>query len=134
MTMKKRIYHYQTVIKETDLDLFGHVNNAVYLVIFEDARWDMITQNGYGVSKIQETGLGPVILEISLNFRKELMLRDEIFIETSVISHEKKIGVLHQKMMRAGELCCDAHFKFALFDLKARKIVLPTPDWHKVID
>ena len=129
----EQIHSYQVIIKETNLDLFGHVNNADYLVLFEEARWDMITRNGYGVSTIRETGLGPVVLEVSLLYRKELKLRDEIVIKTSTISYEKKIGVMHQKMVRAGESCCDAQFKFALFDLESRKLVLPTPRWLKGI-
>ena len=50
--MDSTIFSYPLIIKEMDLDTFGHVNNARYLTLFEDARWDLITKNGYGLKKI----------------------------------------------------------------------------------
>ncbi|EFB40775.1 acyl-CoA thioesterase [Parachlamydia acanthamoebae] len=131
--MKKQVYTYPITIKEVYLDLYGHVNNATYLTLFEEARWDLSNQNGYGVEKIKETGQGPVILEVTMRFLKELRLRDKINIETSVVSYEKKIGKLLQKMVRESEICCTAEFTIGLFDLKERKLIPPTPEWLKVI-
>ena len=63
------------------------MNNATYLTLLEEARWELVTKNGYGMKKIQETGLGPTILELKLSFFKELRLRDEIIIETNMVSY-----------------------------------------------
>ena len=64
------IFSYPIYIKESYLDTFGHVNNATYLTLLEEARWDLLNKNSYGLKKIQETGLGPTILEIKLSFLK----------------------------------------------------------------
>lgn len=109
--------------------MFNHVNNASYLVLFESARWDLITKNGYGAEKIRETQLAPTILELKLAFKKELRLDDVILIETQITFHKNKIGILSQKIFRENELCCEAEFTIGLFDLKERKLVLPTQDW-----
>lgn len=127
--MTAKVFFYPLIIKESYLDTFGHVNNAIYLTLFEEARWDIITKNGYGVKKIQETGLGPTILEIKLSFLKELRLREKIIIETQMISYEKKIGKLSQKITREGEICCIAEFIMGLFDVNERKLILPTEEW-----
>ncbi|MCP0913112.1 MULTISPECIES: acyl-CoA thioesterase [Legionella] len=127
--MSAKIFSYPLVIKEIYLDTFGHVNNATYLTLFEEARWELITQNGYGMAKIQESGLGPTILEIKITFLRELRLRDEIVINTQMLAYEKKIGKLSQQMVRNGELCCQAELIIGLFDLQTRKLVLPTEDW-----
>ena len=126
-------YLYPIIIKETYLDLFGHVNNAMYLTLFEEARWDFITKNGYGLQKIQETGEGPMLLDIQLKFIKEIRTRDEIVIESSLLSYEKKIGKLSQEMNRKGEICCTVTMTFGLFSLKERKLILPTPAWLKAM-
>ena len=131
--MDTKIFTHPIIIKEIYLDTFGHMNNATYLTLFEDARWDLITQNGYGLNKIKETGLGPVILELKLRFVKEIRLRETIIIESQLISYEQKIGKLMQTMLRSGEVCCTAEMVMGLFDLKQRKLVLPTPDWLKAI-
>lgn len=127
------IHQYPLIIKETNLDLYGHVNNATYFTLFEDARWDLINSQGYGYSKILESGLGPVILEASIRYLKELRLRDKIIIETHTVSYETKIAKMHQRMLRGEEVCCTAEFTFGLFDLKTRKLVTPTADWLKGI-
>lgn len=128
-----RVFSYPVTILETYLDVFGHMNNTTYLTLFEEARWDYITKNGYGLKEIRKTGLGPVILEIRLSFLKELLLRDEIVIETTVVSYERKICKLLQKMKRNETVCCTAEITIGLFDLKERKLVMPTPEWLKAI-
>lgn len=131
--VQNKVYRYSLHIKESYLDTFGHVNNAVYLILFEEARWDVITQNGYGLKKIQESGLGPTILELKVSFLKELRLRDEITIETQLISYKRKIGILSQKIMRGEECCSRAEFIIGLFDLAHRKLILPTDDWLRAL-
>ena len=45
---------FQATIKETQVDILGHLNNAVYLELFEIARWDIIHARGYGLKKMIE--------------------------------------------------------------------------------
>lgn len=131
--MSLKAFSYPVVIKETYLDTFGHMNNAMYLTLFEEARWDLITGNGYGLEKIIATGLGPTVLEIKLNYLKEIRLREEIIIETQLLSYEEKIGKLMQKMIKSGTICCTAELVFGLFSLKERKLVLPTAEWLNAV-
>lgn len=129
MQIKARIFSYPVIIKKNYLDTFGHVNNAAYLTLFEKARWDLITKNGYGLEKIQESQLGPTILELKLVFLKELRLNEKIIIETQMISYEKKIGKIFQRMIRDDKVCCEGEFVIGLFSLTERKLVLPTAEW-----
>ena len=126
--MNAKVFLYPLTIKENHLDSFEHVNNATYLNLFEQARWDMLKKNGYTWENMKETGVGPTILEIKITFLKELRLHDAIIIETQVISYKKKIGRLMQKMMRDGVVCCEAEYVMGFFDLRTRKLVLPMPE------
>ena len=67
-------FKYAVVIRENHLDTFGHVNNATYLQLLEEARWEFITSRGYDLNYVQKVGIGPVILEINMKFLKELCL------------------------------------------------------------
>ena len=128
------IYEYPLTIKEHHLDSYGHVNNATYLAMFEEARWEAITGRGYGYEHVHETGLGPVVLEVNLKFLKELKLREKIIITLDVESYEGKIFKLRQKMIKKdGEIAADAVFTGAFFDLKNRKLIPPNADWLKAI-
>lgn len=131
--MKAKVFNYPIIIKEVYLDTFGHMNNAQYLSLFEEARWELLNQGGYGIEKIIETGLGPTILELNVRYMKELKLRDQARIETQLLSYRRKIGKLQQKIFRNEEICCVSEFTIALFDLKQRKLVLPTTEWLKTL-
>lgn len=131
--MESQIFTYTLQIKEHHLDMFGHVNNATYLALFEQARWEIITANGYGMNVMLETGIGPTILAIHIQFLKEIRLREEITIKTKLISYEGKVAKLKQEMIRDGEICCNAELTIALFDLKERKIIKPTPAWLNAV-
>lgn len=133
-TSENPIFEYSLIIRENHLDTFGHVNNAVYLVLFEEARWELVTQRDYGIAKIRETGLGPTLLDVHVSFKKEIRLREKIVIKTQLGSYSGKIADVLQWIENAdGVRCCEATFKIGLFDVRARKLVLPTPEWLKAL-
>ncbi len=125
---------YKILIREHHLDSYGHVNNATYLSLFEEARWEIITQKGYGYAHVHKTGLGPVILEVNMVFLKELKLREMITINLEVASHKGKITHLIQKMIKEnGELACELKIVSGLFNLRERKLIDPTDEWKAVL-
>ena len=128
------VFEYPLLIVERHLDTFGHVNNATYLEIFEEARWDFIEKNGYGHHQIMSIGEGPVVLEVTLKFLKEMRLREHVVVKSETVSYEGKIGKLRQWIEGpAGVMHAEAVFTMAFFDLKARKIILPSPAWRLAI-
>ena len=122
---------YSAMVDEGHLDFLGHMNNIAYLEIFEKARWQMITERGYGLEKINELKKGPVILQILIQFKKEVRLRQNLIIESRVVSYEGKIGKIKQQMLsESGDIHCEAEFLIGLFDIAERKLVLPTLEWR----
>lgn len=131
--MQSQLHKYKTFIKEMHLDSFAHVNNAMYLVLLEEARWDLLNQNGYTLDKIMASQIGPTILEIKIRFLRELKLHEEIVIETQVISYEKKICIVVQRILRGEEICATAELTMSLFDLQMRKLISPTEEWMRAL-
>ena len=128
------VHEYPFVVRESHLDTFGHVNNAQYLSLFEEARWQVITERGFGLREIQQTGTGPVILEANLKFKREAKLRENVTIRTYPPIESGKIATLKQEMVKEnGEVACEASFTIAFFDTKARKIIEASPAWRKAI-
>ncbi len=123
-------FYYPLIIKEFHLDTFGHVNNATYLQILEEARWELITSRGFGMKTIQKTGTGPTIVEINMKFKKEIRLRQKIMITSQTLSYDNKIAQLrHEILNEDQELLFEALLTFGLFDVRERKLVAPTPEW-----
>lgn len=127
-------FEYPLLIREYHLDTFGHVNNARYLDILEEARWEAVSQRGYGVHDVQKARKGPVILEVKLEFKKELKLRQKIIITTQTLNYSGKIGELEQFITDSeGTIYARALFKVGFFDLELRRLIEPTPEWFHAI-
>jgi acyl-CoA thioester hydrolase len=123
-------YEYKILIREGHLDTFRHVNNATYLQIFEEARWELFSQKGHGLEEIEQSGIGLVVMEVHLKFLREIRLREQITILTQLVKFEGKVGTIHQSMVAENkEVKATMELKFGLFDLKSRKLVAPTPEW-----
>lgn len=126
--------HYKVLIRESHVDSYGHVNNATYLALYEEARWEQITPRGYGFKEIHKMRQGPVILEVNLKFKKEIGLRENITITTELVEYKGKVGQLLQRMIKEdGSVASEAVFTFGLFDMRERKLIEPTPEWKKAL-
>lgn len=130
--MSNPIYEYELTILEQHLDTFGHVNNAVYLTLYEEARWDFITKNGLGLKQILETKIGPVLLDLNLTFKSELNNREKITIvsEARPEMRNKYVMVLDQKILKeSGKVASTLTLSVGLMDLNQRKLISPTVEW-----
>ena len=124
------MFSYPKTILETDIDMYGHVNNAKYLNYFEEARWDIVTEKGFGYQRIMEEKIGPVILRVDMQYLKELRARDKITIHTEFTSPPAKIMTLTQTIKKEdGTIACIADFTYAVWSLEKRKIIHPPQHW-----
>ncbi len=130
-----KLFKFETRILGTHLDVFGHVNNAVYLQLYEMARWDFIEKNGYGLQTIRELKVGPVILDLSISFKAELKNNDFIRIESWPCGMKNKyVMKLGQRMVKEdGTESSTLDLSVGLFDLEKRKLILPTEKWLKAV-
>lgn len=128
--MNWKLHSFSSVITQEQVDSIGHMNNVAYFQLFEDARWDMIIQHDYGADTMEKTQQGPVILSIDAQFKKEVMLRDRVVVESRTQSYEGKVLKLLQELRsEQGEIHCSALYTVGLFDMQARRLILPTPAW-----
>jgi acyl-CoA thioester hydrolase len=134
--MANPIYEYNLKILEHHLDTFGHVNNATYLALYEEARWDLLNTNNSGIDVIMKKRIGPVILDLHLTFKAELVNREEIKIVSVARSKMKNqlVMVLDQKMLKSnGKTASTLELSVGLMDLEKRKLIIPTPEWLKAL-
>ncbi len=125
------LYQHEVIIREHHLDTFGHVNNAVYLMLYEEARWEYITQAGYGLEKVHAEKIGPVAIDALVKYKKELVLREKITIETTFVGMQNSLCFkLHQEMKKAdGRLASTLDITLAMMDFSKRKLIVPPTDW-----
>ena len=112
----------------------GHMNNATYLQVFEEARWEIVVHRGYDYKMIQKSKKGPVILDVKLRFSREVTLRERVRITTEFLSYRGKVGTLRQTMYKQdGTVAAEAEFTTGLFDMVERKLIEPTPEWKMAV-
>ena len=134
--MSNPVYEYELTILEHHLDTFGHVNNAVYLEMYEEARWDFITKNNLGLKEILATKVGPVLLDLQLTFKAELKLREKIKIVSQARPEmrNKFVMQLDQKMIKEdGKVASLITLSVGMMDLEARKLISPSDEWRKAL-
>ena len=132
--MNARDYTYKSTVRESQVDVLGHMNHVQYLQALEEARWQIITDGGFGFWVIAERKIGPAVTEIQIRFLRELRLRDDILIRSVIMPRGLTRYDFHQEIRNgAGDLCCSATVTMVLMDLHIRKPIKPTPEWAQCI-
>lgn len=123
-------HRYDFAVKPEFLDGLGHMNNVAYFRVYEDARWAMISELGFGVETMQRLQQGPVVLKIEVDFLREIKAGPSYWVESSSLAYEGKIQKVLQEIKSAEVgVHSRATFTMGLFDMKTRKLVLPSEEW-----
>jgi acyl-CoA thioester hydrolase len=122
--MSEKVFFYQTTILEHHLDAFCHVNNASYLQLFEEARWDFSEKIGHGLEWVLAQKKGPIVLNVEISFRKELVNREKISIESWSLGMKNRLVLAFEQKMRKenGQLASAIKLDLGFMDLKLRKL------------
>jgi YbgC/YbaW family acyl-CoA thioester hydrolase len=83
-------------VRGYELDSYGHVNNAVYLQYFEQARWEVMRDMNI-LDYFTKNGLLVVVTESNVRYKREACLFDELVIETTYEMRQPYL-VFHQKI------------------------------------
>ena len=77
------MFEYRLSVRGYELDSYNHVNNAVYLNYYEQARWEVMRETGL-LEKLQSQNILLVVTEINIRYSKEARLFDPILIKSEV--------------------------------------------------
>jgi thioesterase-3 len=104
-------------IRSFQTDSFGHVNNARYLELLEEARWQFAEHHGL-VALLNQENLGFIIMEMNLRFRLPVLAGDTIQVFTSLIALGSDIGEVEQLIKKKDDdkLAAKSRFTFVLID------------------
>lgn len=131
--MTYKIFEYKILIKENYLDFLGHVNNAKYFELLEEARWDFLTGNNLGLENILEMKISPVVLGCNIQYKREVTNRERVIVYSQVLD-EGKIFKLEQVMKNEkGDICAHAVFTCGFMDLVKRKLIEPPQEWLDIV-
>jgi len=106
-------------IRGYHIDVFGHMNNARYLELMEDARWQYIDATNFQ-KVLTKNNWGFAVVNVNISFKKEILAEDVITFEVEVKRMGNSSMTLEQRMIRkkTGDLCAVAEVTFVMLDLK----------------
>jgi acyl-CoA thioesterase FadM len=108
----------------TDLDIFRHMNNGVFLTLMDVARFDMLKRTG-AWKAAKRANIYPIVVGETITFRKSLTLGQTFNIETGVIGWDDVAFFVKQRFVVNGEVFVEAVGRLRF--LKNPKGT-PTPD------
>jgi acyl-CoA thioesterase FadM len=111
----KRVGHYDVVstkmrVLPTDLDILKHMNNGVYLSIFDIGRFDLLHRSGVW-QIFNDHGWYPVVASETITFRKSLRLWQAFTVESRIIGFDDKAAYLQHRAVVDGEIYAEAFIK-----------------------
>jgi acyl-CoA thioesterase FadM len=94
----------------SDLDLFRHMNNGVYLSILDLGRLDMLVRSGIWAI-VNGRGWYPVVVAETISFRKSLTLWQRFDVESRVLGFDDKAVYVEQRFTVGGEIYAQAFIR-----------------------
>ncbi|WP_406208881.1 acyl-CoA thioesterase [Kitasatospora sp. NBC_01560] len=111
-------------VRGYETDTQGHLNQAVYLQYAEHARWEHLRAAGVQQADLLAKGVGPVVLETTVKYRRELRAGDEVGVSCRFVWGSGKTFELVQTITRAdGVLAAEVTCVGGFLDLAARRLV-----------
>ena len=107
----------------TDIDIFRHMNNGIYLTLLDLARFDLMKRAGAWQS-LKKLHIHPVVVQETITFRKSLTPWLRFHVETRIIGWDHQAFFIGQRFVVKGEIYAEAVVKLRF--LKSPKGT-PTP-------
>lgn len=102
MEYTRRVYGYEC-------DIYGHLNNANYLHILEEARADALEQMNTPIRWLKEQGFSIYVTRIELDYLRGIPLETQVTVKTSWIKSSRLRSVWMQEVYDdANNLCARA--------------------------
>jgi YbgC/YbaW family acyl-CoA thioester hydrolase len=118
----------EIIVRPTEVDVNGHVNNAKYVEYMEWGREEWYEKNGLPYDRLFSMGAVTVTVNLNLNFRSECRQGEMLVITTRPERLGRTSFALHQEVRKHdGQLAADGVVTLVTIDPATRKS-RPVPD------
>lgn len=92
-----------TRVRPGDLDVYRHMNNAVYLNMMDTARTNLLADCG-GMTRLNARGWYPVVAASTVKYKRSLVLWEPVEVTSRVLGWDARIVYLEQVVTTRGNL------------------------------
>ena len=116
-------YHYPCVLRWSDMDAYGHVNNVKFLTYLEEARVEMVTTLAADGATPPDLATGILVVHHAIDYIAPLVHRREpVDISVWVTTVGAATFSLRYEVSDPGVVYARATSRLATFDLKADRL------------
>ncbi|WP_055494582.1 thioesterase family protein [Streptomyces sp. TP-A0356] len=124
----------QVTVRGYETDALGHLNQSVYLQYAEHARWSILQAAGVSPSELLAKGVGPVVLETTIRYLRELRAGDEVQVTCAFEWGEGKTFRIAQTILRTdGTVSAEVASVGGLMDLRERRLVADPQGYFRAL-
>ncbi|KUO06106.1 acyl-CoA thioesterase [Streptomyces caeruleatus] len=125
-------FSVRVTVRGYETDVQGHVNQSVYINYAEHARWSLLQAAGISQAGLIGKGVGPVALETTIRYKRELLAGDEVDVTCAFEWSGGKTFQIRQTVRKAdGTVAAELTAVGGLLDLKERRMVANPQDYFK---
>lgn len=123
-------------VRLSDIDAQGHMTSSAYVAFGNHALWSCVRAAGVDVDALLASGVGPVNLETTIRFLRELRGGDLVHVSCQLAFGDgTTYQVEHELRTTAGELAANITSTVGLLDLERRRLVPdPASRWRQFAD
>lgn len=123
------VHRTELTVRGYENDVYGHVNNAVYLNYLEHARGEFLSAIGFDYGAVLAAGFGIWVVRIEIDYLSSARRGDLLAIETWPVEKKLTNGTLKQRVLRGETVCAEAKVKWAFIDTAAGRPVRVPPEF-----
>lgn len=120
-------------VAASDIDAYGHVNNAVYMTWFDLAAWEHSAALGLSIEKCLELDRGMAVLRSVIAYLRPALLGERITIATWLLPAEGKLRVRRRfqvRRERADPTLARAEIEYACIELSTGRPARWPPEFR----
>ncbi|MFE9249787.1 acyl-CoA thioesterase [Streptomyces sp. NPDC007088] len=111
-------------VRGYETDVQGHLNQSVYLQYAEHARWSLFAAAGIRQQDLLAAGMGPVVLETTIRYLRELRAGEEAEVSCAFLWGERKTFGVEQTVRKTdGTESARISGLAGLLDLRERRLL-----------
>ncbi|MFC7262098.1 acyl-CoA thioesterase [Streptomyces lutosisoli] len=111
-------------VRGYETDVQGHLNQSVYLQYAEHARWSLLHAAGISQTELIGSGVGPVALETTIRYLRELRAGEEVEVTCAFVWGEGKTFRIEQTIRKTdGTVAAEVTAVGGLLNLEKRRLV-----------
>jgi YbgC/YbaW family acyl-CoA thioester hydrolase len=127
MFYKRRIFGFEC-------DIYGHLNNANYLHIYEEARALALDEMNFSIHKLNDMNIQIYLIHIELSFVKAVKLEETVTIETTMEKANRLKATWKQIIRNSRDEICNEAIVKGVFIKDGKPYRLPRELYQEMED